>query len=306
VTIFRRRVRNPEKIKRTKIARREWDFIGVKPQDHDAVCEREYARECLRAWEDGRLKYRVMIHEALLSQNGERDPQPILQAIRRGLEARAKSAPARKREAVPTVTEISLDYAAKSLIKPPFGCYDVCLRIDWTAGNEEIKTALGKWVETHSRGAANRPQATAAYESAILHLLSAPVEEQRQWSYADLAKLLHTRLMVMPKEKVNGGYPAAYVIRELRQTQGAHKGRRDSSEILLEDLGIYRLHRAGRTPEQIGAALGKKAGKYENSSRVRRLVKAVENRLDNLFTAAYFFELAAAPHRTAAEQSSEV
>lgn len=287
---IRRRWSKRPKIKRRKIARREWDFSRVKDDNVDAICAREYARECVRAWDDGRLKIALMVLESLSARAGKCAPHQLFNAMRKGLELRSRVTRATKKHPVPTVTEIPLQYAEKSPIAPPVGCYNVCLQIDWSVGNEQIKTALAKWVERHSRGAANRPQATAAYLAKIEQIISGGAETQSQWRYADLAKLYWNRVMVMEKHNQGGGFPVGYVIRELREGTKAGRGRHDTSAIMLEDLAAYRLHLAGRTPEQIELILGRKAAKYATPARMQRLVKTVEGRLSHILNDAHTFE----------------
>lgn len=284
----RRTPRKPQKTQRRKIARAEWDFRKVKAEDLDWVCVKEYAKECLRAWDAGELDIALMVTESLAAGPEKRDVSELMAAIRNGLEARARMKRPPKQTPTPIVQEIPPEFGVRPPLRPA-GTYVVCLQINWRAGNNEIKAALGEWLEKHVRNGAVRSTATNAYLDNMLEILRPP-EGAPLRDYEELAsayfKYVNTAALAGPDKS----YPTRFVIKELRRGVGVKRGRGDSKRAMLEDLAVARLHWAGRTPAEIGKCLGPSEPKFRVLSQIRRAAWRVQDRFPGMICAAETFE----------------
>jgi hypothetical protein len=284
----RRIPRKPQKTQRRKIARAEWDFKRVGDEDLNWVCVREYCKECLRAWDEGRLDSMLMMTETLAAGPEKRDVSELMAAIRRGIEARAEMKRPGRKQTIPVVQEIPPEYGVRPPLRPA-GTYVVCLQINWRASNNDIKAALGDWLEKHVKCGAVRSTASDAYLDNMLEMLLQPEGEPLR-DYDDLAaayfKYVNTASLAGPERN----YPTRFVIKELRRGVGPKRGRGGGKRAMLDDLAVARLHWAGRTPAEIGKHLGAAVPKSSILSQIRRAAWRVEDRLSGMITAAETFE----------------
>lgn len=284
----RRIPRKPQETQRRKIARAEWDFGDVKAEDLDWVCVREYAKECLRAWDEGKLDSTLMMAESLAAGREKRDVSGLMAAIRGGIEARANMKRPRRETPIRAVQEIPPEFGVRPPLRPA-GTYVVCLQINWRAGNNEIKAALDEWLEKHVRNGAVRSTATNAYIDSILEILRPP-EGAPLRDYDDLAAAYFKYVDTAPLAGAGKSYPTRFVIKELRRGVGVRRGRGDGKRAILQDLAVARLHWAGRTPAEIGKCLGPKVPKYSVLSQIRRAAWRVQDKLSSMIHAAEIVE----------------
>lgn len=276
------------KRQRTKIAREAWDFRRVKDEDVEFVYMREYARECLRAWDEGDLEF-IVFTKGLRATIPEVEPNKVLGAVRRGIEARANGVKPPRREPIPTLEHVPTYRARRPIHALPTGCFVVCLQIDWRAGNKQIKTAFEDWLEGFTRSKDDDIEATEAYH---LHLarLAKPIEEQDELiDYCDLADAIYRFTEAEPiANKV--GWPIIFVLKELRRGVGTKRGRGDAKRAMLTDLSVCRLWKAGKTPAESRRLLGREHLKYYEPAQIRRAVKQVRTRVRHMLVCAEFVE----------------
>ncbi len=284
------------KRQRKKIAREAWDFRRVKDEDVEFVYMREYARECLRAWDGGELEF-IVFTKGLSTNIPEVEPNKVLGAVRKGIEARANGAKPPRREPIPTLEQVPVYRARRPIRALPTGCFVVCLQIDWRAGNKQIKTAFEDWLEGFTRSKDDDIEATEAYH---LHLarLAKPMEEQDELiDYCDLADAIYRFTEAEPiANKV--GWPITFVLKELRRGVGTKRGRGDAKRAMLTDLAVSRLWKAGKTPAEIRRLLGKTRLKYSEPAQILRAVKQVRTRIRHMLVCAEFVEQVVAKEET--------
>ncbi len=274
------------KIKKRKIARREWDFTKVKAADVEFVCMKEYARECLRRWDANEFELPFLTQALNACMPATSDPSGVLNAIRRGLEARANGEKPPRRSPTPTVVEVPSYRARRPAEALAPGYYVVCLQIDWRAGNKEIKKALENWLEAHVRSKETNSEANEAY---LRHLISQtqPLRERDELvDYCDAANAIaaYSSTSTAPQR------PIKWIIQELRRGVGAKRGRGDAKTAMLTSLAVYRLHRAGYSELEITKLLGRERLKYRKIAQIRRTVRSVETQLRNMMFCAELVE----------------
>lgn len=281
-----RRKKTEIKIKKRRIARREWDFTKIKPEDREFVCMREYARECLRCWDANEFEFPFLTQGLNACMPATGDPSGVLNAIRRGLEARANGEKPPRRKATPTVVEVPSYRAWRPAQTLPPGYYVVCLQIDWRAGNKEIKKALENWLEAHVRSEEMNSEANEAY---LRHLSSQtqPLRERDELvDYCEAANAIATFSSVSKARR----WPIKCIIEELRRGVGSKRGRGDAKAAMLTNLAVYRLHRAGYSELEVRKLLGKERLKYHDLGQIRRTVRSVESQLGNMMLCAELVE----------------
>ncbi len=274
------------KIKKKRIARREWDFTKVKAADVEFVCMKEYARECLRRWDANEFELPFLTQALNDCMPATSDPSGVLNAIRRGLEARANGEKPPRRKPTPTVVEVPSYRAWRPAEALRPGYYVVCLQIDWRAGNKEIKKALENWLESHVRSQETNHEANQAY---LRHLMSQtqPLREQDELvDYCDAADAITAYNMVAKGRR----WPIKWIIEELRRGVGAKRGRGDAKRAMLTNLAVYRLYRAGYSELEIRKLLGKERLKYHDTGQIRRTVRMVEKQLCSMVFCAELVE----------------
>lgn len=283
-----RRKTTESKRQRKKIAREAWDFRRVKDDDVEFVHMREYARECLRAWDEDELEF-IVFTKGLSRNNPEVEPNNVLGAVRKGIEARADGAKPPRREPIPTLEHVPVYRARRPIRALPTGCFVVCLQIDWRAGNKQIKAAFEDWLEGFTRSRDDDMEATQAYH---VHLarLAKPIEEQDELiDYCDLADAIYRFTEAKPiADKV--GWPITFVLKELRRGVGTKRGRGDAKRAMLTDLAVSRLWKAGKTPAEIRRLMGKTRLKYSEPAQILRAVKQVRRRVRHMLISAEFVE----------------
>jgi len=274
-------------LKARRIAKSDWDFKAVKDEDLDWICTREYSKECLKAWQEGRLDAILHTEQLTHAKDSRADSSALMTAIRSGLEARAAMKRPQRVKKTPVVEEVPPEHATHP---SEGGIYSVCLRIDWRAGNKKIKTALEDWLEDHVRSKRVRSAAVRAYMDSIWGILN-PVEGSPLRDYEDLAATYfkHVNMASYVDLSVEG-YPTDFVIKELRRGIGVKRGRGDTKRAMLSDLAVARLHWSGKTAGDIQAHLGKALLKSTEPNQIRRAARKVQKRLRSMITAAAFFE----------------
>ena len=274
------------KIKKKRIARREWDFTKVKAADVEFVCMKEYARECLRRWDANEFELPFLTQALNACMPATSDPSGVLDAIRRGLEARANGEKPPRRRPTPTVVEVPLNRAWRPSQHPPPGYYVVCLQIDWRAGNKEIKKALENWLEAHVRSQESNSEANQGY---LHHLMSQtqPLREQDELvDYCDAANAIAAYSSISKARC----WSTKWIIEEMRRGVGAKRGRGDAKTAMLTNLAVYRLYRAGHSELEVRKLLGKERLKYHDRGQIRRTVRSVEAQLRNMMSCAELVE----------------
>jgi hypothetical protein len=269
------------------IRKSDWCFSGVKDEDIDWVCTREYSKECLRAWDEGCLDGTLHTVQITHAKDGVARSSALLAAIRKGIETRAAMKRPQRAKSTPIVEELPPELATHPA---QVGSYSVCLRIDWRAGNKKIKTALEDWLEDHVRSKRVRSAAVRAYMDSMWGILN-PVEGSPLRNYEDLAATYFKHVNMANYVDLSlEGYPTDFVIKELRRGVGVKPGRGDTKRAMLSDLAVARLHWSGKTAGDIQAHLGKALLKSTEPNQIRRAARKVQTRLRSMITAAAFFE----------------
>ena len=275
------------RIKRKRLPRSDWDFSAIKDEDADWLCLREYSRECLRAWDDGRLEGSITIPQTLRPGSNEWSPS-IKRAVREGIEARVQGKRPSQQKGRPTVEEIDGHYDPRSAVDP-VGTYVVRLRIDWRAGNREIKRALEDWLEDHVRSKKPREAARDAYLSNMLNIVEVQEDEHLR-DYEEMAANYFMFLQLVGQRADT--YPTDFVIKQLRRGVGVRRGRGDTKRTQLLDLAVARLHWSGKSGAEIKQLLGKSHLKTTEPEHIEAATRRVLGRLASMIYAAEMIETA--------------
>ena len=259
--------RNP---KRGKLPpRAEWDFSKVTRKDSAVVCMREYAKECLRGVDDGRL---IDAIDRLSDSFAETCPgvtaDALVLTVCEGFVRRSRATTDRPSGGAPL-----LQVTATSEEVPPAGAQFAMFAINWRATNNEIKRAFGDWLKAQQKKQMRQPKTWVEPLQAGLGMI--PGEDLAD--YHDLGVALVDVLVpdVNDFQKMDG----TAVIEAQRLLANQRKGRGDSKRALLTDLGVYRLHQAGCTPAQIQKAMGTGRLKFYDVALVDRAVANAEEYL---------------------------
>jgi hypothetical protein len=273
--------------KRAKLPpRAEWDFSKVTRKDSAVVCMREYADECLLWIADGRAAdvahdfYTKM--EPSFSQNfGPTDRAALEAAVLAGICQRAQIP--RHKVAAPVKPLRVVD--PSNFRMSPGGQF-VSFVVDWRATNSDIVRDFRKWIHEQSRGKKTEAPWPGSFEGAVSSILSYE-EGGIPHDYLDSVAAFGT----WHAGATPGGGTFAMQIKALRKMRGEAKGRGDSKRALLTDLAIYRLHRAGLSPEKIGTMLGTGRLKFYDAPLIQRAVRSAEERTRRTLFAAFTVEL---------------
>lgn len=256
----------PRLAKKSLPPRAEWDFSKVTRKDSAVVCMREYAKECIRAVQDGRLIDAVTQWAEDFSKDvmGGATPKALMLTVAQGFVKRSKAT-----TAVTTGAPL-VQVTATSEEAPPPGAQMAVFAINWRATNTEIKRAFGEWLKAQQKKASRQSRTWVHPLHAGLGIVpGAPLLD-----YHDLGVALFDILEPDPNDYTV--MPGATVIEAQRLLANQRKGRGDSKRALLTDLAVYRLHLAGCTPEQIAKALGGARLKFYDTALVDRAVASAE------------------------------
>ncbi len=254
--------------KRSKLPpRAEWDFSKVTRKDSAVVCMREYAKECIRAVQDGRLIDAVTQWAEDFSKDvvGGATPKALMLTVAEGFVKRSKATTAA------TTGAPLVQVTATSAEVPPPGAQMAVFAINWRATNNEIKRAFGEWLKAQQKKESQQSRTWVHPLHAGLGMVpGAPLVD-----YHDLGVALFD-ILEPPNPDDYTVMPGATVIEAQRLLANQRKGRGDSKRALLTDLAVYRLHLAGCTPQQIAKALGGARLKFYDVALVDRAVASAE------------------------------
>jgi hypothetical protein len=247
--------------------RAEWDFSKVTRKDSAVICMREYAKECIRAVQDGRLIDAVTQWAEDFSKTvmGGATPKALMLTVAEGFVKRSK--------ATTTTTTGSplVQVTATSEEMPPPGAQMAMFAINWRATNNEIKRAFGQWLKAEQKKASHQARTWVH----PLHAGLGMVPGEPLVDYHDLGVALFDILEPLTPEDYTA-MPGAAVIEAQRLLANQRRGRGDSKRALLTDLAVYRLHLAGCAPAQIAKALGGARLKFYDTALVDRAVASAE------------------------------
>ena len=305
---MKRNPRNPKTPKTPKtpatrkpgLPRSEWDFAKVPRAAAGAVCMREYAKECLRVWNNNGFAeflgpMATSMAEAFRVAGTAIDAAALVENVRAGL---------RRRRAIPDKSPtpgpalVALDVArvawetartGRANLHAPPGAQFAFFAINWRASNNEIKRAFGEWLKTQNRGRLRPAQWLGALEGTFSSILGTDAAGLPH-DYIDAAAALQD---VLDDEAIpTDGTPpqGAALIAAQRVMRGGRKGRGDSKQALLTDLAIYRLHNAGCKGQKIARLLGSARLKFYDAPLIARAIKNAEARLKETLLSAFICE----------------
>jgi hypothetical protein len=265
--------------KRSKLPpRAEWDFSKVTRKDSAVVCMREYAKECLRGVQDGRLtdglvKCAQMFVDVVPGVTAEK----LHRAVCRGMLCRSKAPAdgAKNHPALRAIDPTAMPPATPEKPEAPPGAQVVMFMVNWRATNREIKKAFTDWLNAQQKEQVRQTWTWIKPINAALGM----VEGEALLDYNDVANTIVDILDDATPVDDHLSMPGRAVVEAQRALSNQRKGRGDSKRALLTDLAVYRLHLAGCTPVQIGKALGAGRLKFYDAALVRRAMENAEEYL---------------------------